>query len=84
VPRRNPADRLADVDLRVGCLERRRVTRRQLLLAVAELRVELVDADRLPLERIDEVVDVVLRGREADRREAERGEIGRASCRERV
>ena len=45
---------------------------RDLLLAVAELGVVLLERDALRVERGDELVDVVLRRGRADRREAER------------
>ena len=45
---------------------------RDLLLAVAELGVVLLERDPLRVERGDEVVDVVLRRGRPDRREAER------------
>src|SRR5207244_11101772 len=51
--------------------ERRGMLRRELLLTVAELRVELLELEPLALERVDEGVDVGLRGAQADRREAE-------------
>src|SRR5207248_1699692 len=47
--------------------------RRDLVLAVAELRVVLLEPDSLGLERSEEVVDQVLRRGGADRREAEAG-----------
>ena len=49
--RRDAADRLADEELLVGGRERRRMPGRDLLLAVAELRVELLQRDALPVER---------------------------------
>src|SRR5262249_26702222 len=72
VARGDGADRLADEDLLVGCLERRRVRRRDLLLAVPALRVGLLEGDGLRGGRGRELLRVVLcRGRR-DRREAER------------
>ena len=73
VPRRDAADRLAHEQLLVGRLQRRRVRGRDLVLAVAELGVVLLELDALRVERRDEVVDVVLRRGRADRREAEAG-----------
>jgi hypothetical protein len=49
------------------------VSRRDLVLPVAELRVVLLQADALPLQRVGELVYVVLRRRRADRREAKAG-----------
>ena len=69
--RGDPADRLADEDLLVGGPERRAMGGRDLLLAVAELGVVLLERDLLRLERRGERVDVVLRRRHADGREAE-------------
>ena len=65
------ADRLAHHDLPVGGLESGRVAGRQLLLAGAELGVVLVDGDVLPVERIDQLIDVVLRRGHPDRRVAQ-------------
>ena len=48
------------------------MARRDLLLAVPELGVVLLEHDPLRLERCGELVDVVLRRRRRDRREAER------------
>src|SRR5207249_4917471 len=72
MPVGDAANRLADVELLVGGHERRRMRGRELLLAVSELRVVLLDRNRLTLEGLDELVDVVLRRHHADRREAER------------
>src|SRR5581483_10380323 len=72
VPRGHAADRLADEQLLVRSLQRRRVAGRDLLLAVAELGVVLLEHDPLRLERRRQLVDVVLRSRHRDRREAER------------
>jgi hypothetical protein len=44
---------------------------RDLLLAVAELGVVLLEGDALPLERVGEHLDVILRRGHPDRREAE-------------
>ena len=82
VLRRDAADRLAHEDLLVGRLQRRRVRGRDLLLAVPELGVVLLERDALLLERVDERVDVVLRRRHADRREAE-ARVDRARSRRR-
>ena len=67
------ANRLAHEHLLVRRTHGRRMGDRDLLLAVAELDVVLLDVDGLLLERVDELVGVVLRGRHPDRREAERG-----------
>ena len=47
--------------------------RRDLVLAVAELRVVLLQDDPLGIERAGELLDVALRRRRADRREAQAG-----------
>src|SRR5206468_5034249 len=67
------ADRLSDEDLLVGGAQRRCGAGRNLVLAVAELRVVLLEDDLLCRKRAREVVEVVLRRRRADRREAEAG-----------
>ena len=72
VARGDAADRLADEQLLVRGLQRRRVTRRDLLLAVPELGVVLLERDPLQLERRGELVDIVLRRGGADRRETQR------------
>src|SRR5262249_9025446 len=71
VPSRDPADRPSQRQLLVGRLECRRVWRRDLVLAVAELGVVLLQADLLHFEGGREIVEVVLSGRRADRRETE-------------
>ena len=71
VSRRNAPERFADEQLFVRCAQRRCVLRRDLVLAVAELRVVLLEHDPLRLECRDEVVEVLLRRRRADRGEAE-------------
>ena len=58
-------------DLAVGGFERRRVADRQLLLAVAELRVVLLDRNALRLERGHDVVHHGRRRRHPDGGEAE-------------
>ena len=58
VLRGDAADRLAHEDLLVRRPQRRRVRGRDLLLAVPELGVVLLERDALLLERVDERVDV--------------------------
>ena len=67
------ADRLAHQQLLVGGLDGGRVRGRDLLLAVAELGVVLLDRDLLGVERGDQRVGVVLRSGGGDRREAQPG-----------
>src|SRR5690349_24447717 len=57
---RHGADRLADQKLLVGRLQGGGVGGRDLLLAVPELRVVLLERDALRLERRGQLVDVVL------------------------
>src|SRR5262249_41477990 len=65
------AERLAHEDLLVGGPQRRRVAGGDLLLAMAELRVVLLEDDVLTLKCVGERIDVLLRGRHPDRREAQ-------------
>ena len=69
--RGDAADRLAHEQLLVRPAQRRRVRGGDLVLAVPELRVVLLEPDLLGVECRRQVVDVVLRRGGADRREAE-------------
>src|SRR5262249_3333944 len=71
VPSSDAADRLSYDQLLVGGLQRGLVTGGDLLLAVTELRVVLLEHDSLRVERGREILDVVLRGRCRDRRAAQ-------------
>src|SRR6266571_4509904 len=71
MPRRDATDRLSHEQLLVHRSQRRTMRRRDLVLAVPELRVVLLDPDLLLLQRRDQLVQVVLRRGRADRREAE-------------
>ena len=62
-PRGHGADRLPHQQLLVGGLQRGRMGGGDLLLAVAELGVVLLERDPLRLERRRQLVDVVLRRR---------------------
>src|SRR5215212_10551167 len=71
VRRGDAADRLPDEDLLVRGPKGRSVSGRDLLLAVTQLSVVLLEQDPLPLEGFDKRVDVLLRRGHTDRREAE-------------
>ncbi len=63
----------AHEDLLVGRAKRRGVARGDLVLAVPELRVVLLEHDSLCVERLGELVEIVLRRGRADGREAQTG-----------
>src|SRR5437867_643221 len=73
VARRDATDRLPHEQLLVRAAQSRRMRGGDLVLAVPELGVVLLEADPLCVERLREIVDVVLRRGRADRRETETG-----------
>ena len=73
LPNRHRANRLPNEQLLVRRLERGRMPGRDLLLAVPELGVVLLERDRLRVKRRCQVIGVVLRNRRRDGREAEPG-----------
>src|SRR5712691_6205491 len=73
MPGGDAADRLADEQLLVRCTQRGCVRGRDLVLAVPEFGVILLESNPLRVERRDELVEKVLCRGGADRREAQSG-----------